>query len=326
MTAVAVAALTVSLAACGERSDDRAAAGAGSGYPVTVDNCGQALTIKSRPKNVLMLSTVTAPSIEEAGGLGQLGSYTGNPESTYLSDAVRSRLKQIPQVVSQVTSSDLNREKVVDIGPDLVIGYGNQAISPDSLAEVGIPMYVPPAWCANPPAKVSFDDAYKQVEVFGKIFGHPDTAAGSVEDMRKRVAAVKPNTLGLTKAAFVYPRADGGALSSYGTGSIADAQIKQLGLTNVYGDKPGRGFEVSAESLVDADPQVVIVVYSETSDAATARKQFEAVPGVASIDAVKAGRIIAVPVAALDPAGPGSVSGLEFLSEQLAKVPAAAGN
>lgn len=325
LAALAATTLALSLAACsspgtGTTSEPSASGtAAAAAFPVTVDNCGEELVIKSQPKKVMVLSTIPVGSIEAAGGLAQITEYSGKFSGDYFSDAVRKHFADIKPLTEKVIQADLTREAIVEAAPDLVVGYDAQSVSRASLAEVGIPMYVPPAWCPNAPKQVSFEDAYKDVTVFGTMLGHPDVAAASVDALRKRVAAVKPDVGDLKTAAFVWPNASG-ALNGYGTGSISTSQLEALGLKSVFGEQSGRAFEISMESLVEKNPDVLVVVYPEDSDPKDAIARLSKMPGADSLAAIKNGRVLTVQPALLDPAGAFSIVGLERLNAQLAKL------
>ncbi|ALJ22214.1 ABC transporter substrate-binding protein [Microbacterium sp. No. 7] len=331
---VALVGLALSVSACANAAPDDAAAGNAAetaatetadaaapaetaAYPVTVDNCGDDLVIEAQPEKVMVLTTVPLGSIEAAGGLEQVTEYSGKFSGDWFSDDIRAHFADIEPLTEKVIQADLTREAIVEFAPDLVIGSNGQTINPQTLAEVGIPMYVLPAWCPNAPQTVSFDDAYAQVEVFGRIFGHPDAAAASVDDMKARVAAASADVGDLATAAFIWPDKTG-VLKSYGAGSVATSQLEVLGLSNVFGDEKGRGFDISIESLVAQDPDVIVVVYPEDGTAEAAIDALRAVPGADALTALKEDRLLTTQPAMIDPAGAYSVVGLERLAGQLA--------
>src|SRR5699024_12660579 len=64
-------------------------------------------------------------------------------------------------------------------------------------------------------------------------------------------------------AAVLYPSVGGGPLYTYGAGSMVTAQLEALDIENVFAGTPDRVFEISAEPLLDADPDVLVVLHQE---------------------------------------------------------------
>ncbi|MFT4040572.1 MAG: ABC transporter substrate-binding protein [Thermomicrobiales bacterium] len=121
------------------------------------------------------------------------------------------------------------------------------------------------------------------------------------------------------RAAALYIAADGSTVYAYSRLGMVDVQMTALGLTNIYADLPERVPEISMESLIDGDPEVIIVLYS---DPATTPEQITNIvtglPGASAISAVKNGRIYPVLFNYSEPPSPLAVDGLARLAELLA--------
>ncbi|MGL5912216.1 MAG: hypothetical protein ACRCZP_19585, partial [Phycicoccus sp.] len=89
-------------------------------------------------------------------------------------------------------------------------------------------------------------------------------------------------------------------------------------LENVYGKEPKTYVEISLESLLQADPEVVVVAYGLHGDTwEQARARFLAEPGAKDLAAVRAGRLIGLPATETS-ASSSSVAGLERLQRAVA--------
>jgi iron complex transport system substrate-binding protein len=149
----------------------------------------------------------------------------------------------------------------------------------------------------NVPAAVTLDDAYAQIAEVGVATGHEDEAAEVVADMRREIdeltAAVPERDEPLT----YYHELDdtlytvtsdtfvGEIYGLAGLESIADAADPD----GEFGGYP----QLSAEFVVDADPDFIVLADSECcgQDATT----IAARPGWADLSAVREGRVVEVP-------------------------------
>lgn len=328
LTASAAAAV-LAFTGCGSSSpqgapSDTATPSAGSApaanYPVTVDNCGEDLVIAAQPKRVVILASTSIGLIEAAGGLDQVVARTGNLTGDYWSTEARTAMEKTKWLTPSTGETSVSREIVAETQPDLVIGFEGEALNRANLKELGIPMYVIPTYCPKPPTQVSFENVYDSVTTFGKIFGHPETAAASVEKLRAQVKEITDQKVPSVKAAAIFARESGGAINAYGTGGMPHAQLEALGLVDVFGDQKVRQMETSAEVLVQRAPEVLIVAYTEGQDPAAVRKSVTGLPGASSIPAIAKDRIITIEVALGDPPNPYSIEGLRRLHEQITKL------
>ncbi|MFT4235877.1 MAG: ABC transporter substrate-binding protein [Microbacterium sp.] len=331
---VAAAAIVTlgTLTACGspagttETSEPAATSdGDTTGYPVTIDNCGEDLVIESRPESVMLLASTVLGTVEAAGGLDQIGSRTWELTGDHWSEAIEDRVAEIPALTEAADGSGVTLEAIVEAQPDLVIGYESQALSRETLAAVGIPFYIIPAYCPESPSTVSFDSVYEQVTTFGEIFGHPDAAATANEELKTRVEAVSQVEGDIEDGAMLFTSTSSGSLLTYGTASMSNAQLDGLGIRNVFDDIPKRYLETSIETLVDRDPDVIVVLYPEGKDAEDAINEVVSLPGADALSAVANNRVIAQKLELTDPPNPYSVLGLEELSKQVSAF-AASGN
>lgn len=320
--AAAVAVVAVgALTACGGGAPEPAATAttaAAADYPITVDNCGEDLVIESQPKSVMLLAAFTVlGTVDAAGGLDQVTSRTWELTGDHWSEAIVDRVAEIPALTKAADGSGVTLETIVEAEPDLVIGYESQALSRETLGAAGIPFYIIPAYCPESPSTVDFDSVYEQVTTFGEIFGHPEAAAEANKKLKARVEAVPQVGGDIEDGAMLFTSTSSGALLTYGTASMSNAQLDALGIRNVFDDVAKRYVETSIETLVDRDPDVIVVLYPEGKNAEDAIAEVLALPGADTLSAVANDRVVAQKLELTDPPNPYSVLGLELLSKTL---------
>lgn len=341
--ALALAAAT--LAACGsDAGDDGAAAtevsaaaadtttpttasGAAAGtdhggeaaFPLTVADCSRQLELAARPEAVLTVGMSAASLLHAAGAsdriVGRAGEF-GAELSPDLAAAIGD--------VAVIDDFDPTLEAIVAADPDLVLGYGLFNTEAADVEAAGISTLTVTGECGHsalPADKAglgNFEVMLDDIRTYGGIFGTADEAAAAADALEARIEAVKadpPVTDGTTAAGVYF---FGGALSVTGAHNMLHDQMTALGLTDAYADLAEGFAEVSIESLLEVDPDVIILNYGfDGDDFEQAKAQLLAQPGAADLAAVKTDRIIGL-AAVLRGPDPGAVDGLEQLASELA--------
>lgn len=312
--AVPVAAIALAtLTACGGKSTSMTTSdGSPADFPVTVSSCGRDVTFAEPPERVVTAGSVAAPIIAAAGAGDRVvtRSYEASPFAGEYAEALAGA-----ELVSP--NAELSKEEVLARTPDVVVTFASTAVSHADLEAFGIQQLVTRGYCAD--AKGSFEDVFDDIALYGKLFGTADKANAEVESLRARVAAVAAESdehAHHRTAATLILSKDGSTLKAYGAASTSHHQMEALGLENVYGDRPERLIEVSAEELIARNPDVIILLLQgeqtpdDTSAALSARN------GLAGVAAIRENRIIAIPFGYSGPS-PVAVEGLEVLHEQL---------
>lgn len=168
VTALA-AALCLLTAACGSSSDDKAsdttteAAASKTGYPVTLDNCGQKETFKKAPSRVVVMNGASVAEVSTLLALG-LGDKIVANQQTYGMSEVAGRaaaIKKLPTGDVKLNDAyDIPREAMFGLRPDLVLSttsYGfdekNGFATRDQLKDVGANSYVSPRAATRTPPR-----------------------------------------------------------------------------------------------------------------------------------------------------------------------------
>lgn len=321
-TAVAIGGMLV-VSACGGEDGSTGASTAASGFPMTVESCGQQVTIGKPPERVVALGDNVVTLLAAAGALGKVVGLAAEPPLEIYSEATRTAVEKIPPIGAGETSSgglQISLEQVIAKKPDLVVGNISPelGITPDSLAQVGIPFIALPSFCTDEAQRLQdpgFADVYAQVELYGRLFGNEDEATAAVAGLRERVAAVQQSVQGSPgrtgAVLFVYLGTD--PPSAYGADSMADAQLGTVGLANVFGDVGQRVFDSNVEEIIARDPDVLILLHVEGEPEAV-KSSFLANPGVDRITAVRNDDILVLRFEFTDPPTPLSVEGLERIA------------
>lgn len=291
-------------------------------YPKTIENCGTEVTFDAPPERVMLLESAPVTILDGVGAFDRVISRAGQYPDEYYDDDLIAAVKDIPPLTDQLDASghlEISQEEVIAQEPDLVLGLPD-GLSRETLADAGINVLVQELYCPNSSEDATFDTLYAEVERYGEVFGHESQAADLQKSLEQRVQAVEEQELpdGVETAAVLYPSQGSGPMYTYGTGSMAAPQLQALGLENVFGDNSERVFEIQTEALIDADPDVIVVLYQ--GDEKAEQEIFDAVatlPGAQDISAFQQDRVITQLFNFTEPASPLTIQGLELLSAEL---------
>lgn len=282
-------------------------------YPLEIDNCGMALTIEQAPSRVVAIKSTAAELILSLGledllvGVAFLDGpllepYTDGPYP----------------VLSEKLPS---QEVVLEAEPDFIYGGWESNFSADgagerpALQELGITTYVAPAACRSvKPAKLSFDQLFDEIAEMGAIFGVDTTARNLIEDQKAALAGVKADDRELTALWY-----SSGTKTPYvGAGSNAPEMILDaLGLKNIFADVDEGWTQASWEAIVDANPDVIVLVDAAWNSAEAKKKLLAENPITSKMDAVINERYLIIPFPASE-AGVRNVPATVDLAGQLA--------
>ncbi|MGP4111766.1 ABC transporter substrate-binding protein [Streptomyces sp. 4N509B] len=264
LAATALAATTLLLPACGADVEDDAAGGGNE--TVTVPRCGEEVEYR-RPERAVVYEGGSADKMFALGLTRYVHGYVmppANPpvaESPWAEEYAR---------VEMLSDDLLNRELVVDAEADFVVAGWNsgfseeRGITPEILDGLGIQSFLHSETCYNYPGHPAtftpFEGLYRDLGLLGRIFGVEDRAERVVDALRDRVAAVEEQAPeGPPPRVFVY---DSGTDQPFTSGNQAPPHeiIDIAGGQNVFHDLTDRWTSVSWEAVVEADPEVIVVV------------------------------------------------------------------
>lgn len=303
--AAAAAALAVTLAAAVAACGTDTAAGGdtedGSAYPLTITDCGKELTIESEPRSVLTIGHSAVVLLDAAGAADRIIARSGEFHSP-LPDGLDPALED----VGVIDPADPAAETIIGAGADIVVGYGLFAAAPESLEAANIPNLTVTGECNHDESVVGatgFDTVLQDIERFGEVFGTQDVAAASAEALQTELSELESAATGEGRtAAGVYYWSSSAGMSAYGGLSMAHDVLDRAGFEDVYGDEQAAYVQANFETLLDADPEVIMLAYGVYGeDFATALAKFESEPGAEDLQAVRNGQVVGIPANDLNP-------------------------
>ena len=320
-------ALGLGASACGEAdgtggSDGRAAGGgsdpAADGFPLALDNCAEQLLLDAPPQRVVLLEISPVTLLEGIGVLDRVVARAGSFAAEYFTPELAARLEAIPALSEELDATghlQINQEVVIAQQPDLVIGLPD-GITREGLRGAGAEALVPRTFCGELPDRASFADLFTEITTYGRLFDRADEAEALVIALQERTEAVRAGSgeRGVRTAAVLYPSVGGGPLYTYGSQSMATAQLEALGMENAFADTVERVFEVSAEPLLAADPDVLIVLHQGETSGEAALAEVLGADRLGGLRAVAEQAVLPLLFHFVEPASPLTVDGLEQIA------------
>ena len=286
-------------------------------YPLTLDNCGISVTLQAAPQRVVTIKS-TATEMLLALGLEERIAGVGFQDGP-VPEPWAGAGAALPVLSEKLPS----QEVVLEVEPDFVYGGWESNFAADgagerpALAGLGIASYVSPAACRSiKPAKLTFDDLFKQIAEMGAIFDASASAEALIAEQRATLAAVAPDTRGLTAVWY-----SSGTKTPYvGAGSNAPAMILEaLGLENIMADVDDGWVSASWEAIVDANPDVIVLVDAAWNSAEQKKRLLAENPITSRLDAVVNQRYLVVPFPASE-AGVRNAGAVADMAAQLAAI------
>jgi iron complex transport system substrate-binding protein len=284
--------------------------------PLTVswDNCGTVVEFDVAPERVI---TIKSTSTEMLLALGLGDRIIG---TAFQDGAVSAEWAGAATDLNVMSEQVPSQEAVLEAEPDLVYGgwesnfTADGAGERDSLEGLGINTLVSPAACKEEgykPERLSFDNIFDEIEMVGSVFR--TDATDLIAQQRATVAAIVPDPRGLSALWY-----SSGTDTPYVGAGIGAPQLilDTIGLTNIAASIADTWSPFSWEAVVDANPDVIVLVDATWNTAAAKIALLESNPATANLDAVINGRYLRIPFPAAE-AGVRSASAAADLSTQL---------
>lgn len=313
------------LAACGSTSTNTAATTTAStesasteaqaGYPVTVttyDNDKQPveLTFDKAPEKVI---AVYQNDIENLLALGQGDKIV---MATGLDHDVLPDLKDSFDKINYTSEYTPSKESALSYDPDFILGW-HSLFADDKLGSIkswqeqGVNAYS--SLNSGGAPERTLDNEYKDLENLGKIFNVEDKASELVDEIKSAVSdtvdhakqeGTKPNVLVMEYLS--------GQISNYGKSTLAGDMVTQLNGNLVAPDAK----QLGTEDIVKANPDVIFVVYMDSSAengenmADKVKNEVMNDPALADLDAVKNGRVVPIELGQMYCSGVRTIDGI----------------
>ncbi|MFJ7245392.1 ABC transporter substrate-binding protein [Kitasatospora sp. NPDC098652] len=326
-TVATTALLTLGLTACGaEIAPGPGATTASAHYPVTVTNCGEQLTFAQQPARVVTNDVNITELMLSLGLADRMAGYV-MPDDKGKVDKVA--WKDGYQQTAWLSKKVLTKEIALDAKADLVFAgwhYGfdeGSGVTPQAFKALGVDSYVLSESCRSGKGSERgvmdpLEALYTDLANLGAIFDVKDRADRLIAESRATIAAVpRPER---RPSVFLY---DSGQDKPYTAGKFAAANeiIAKAGGANIMGDLADTWVTAGWESVVQRDPEVIVINDYGTPGAEEKRKFLKSFPPLANVAAIRNDRIFVMDYADLveSPRNPAAIS---TLAEFLRTVPA----
>ncbi|HUP00329.1 MAG TPA: helical backbone metal receptor [Gemmatimonadota bacterium] len=308
LVAVGLAA-TVTLAGCSEGADSarsaavEAAPRAAAAIRVR-DDAGRIVRLDRAARRIVSLVPSVSESIVAIGAGSHLVGRTRYDTAPELAG--------LPSVGGGL---DPSLEALVALRPDLVIGWDAaqyRGLAP-GLGTVGIPFYA---------ARIEdTTGVFRTLERLGVLLDArrgADRVARALRDTLAAVAAQADAARGGAPRPAVFYLLPGDPPQTAGSDTFIGQIIRIAGGEPAFPELPGDWPEVSLEAVLARQPDIVIIPEEEDGEAVLAR--LVRGPGWREMEAVREGRVIAVPADLFQRPGPGLGEAARFLADTFARI------
>ena len=267
-------------------------------YPLTVKSCNREVTFTQAPQHALSHDINMSQMMLALGLKPRMAGYSGVSGWKAVTPDMQSLLDGLPELAAKYPSVETLLDANVDFlfaGWDYGMRVGGD-LTPQTLQPLGINVYELSESCAfvmkRPPA--SLEDTYNDLRNLGRIFDVQDRANALVAHMQAQVADIRKTLPAQRPRVFLYDSGEDRAMTS-GRLGMPQTLIDAAGGRNILEDVDASWTRVNWESVVEHNPQVIVIVdYSEIT--AEQKIQFLlANKALQSVEAIKQRRFIVIP-------------------------------
>ncbi|PCM51691.1 iron ABC transporter substrate-binding protein [Pseudomonas fluorescens] len=286
-------------------------------YPLTIQSCNREVTFNEAPKHAVSHDINMTQMMLALGLKSRMAGYSGVSGWKSVTPEMQSLLDGLPELAAKYPSVETLLNANVDFffaGWDYGMRVGGD-LTPQTLQPLGINVYELTESCAfvmKRPA-ATLDDTYNDLRNLGKIFDVQDRANTLIADMQNQVAEIRKDLPTDKPRVFLYDSGEDRAMTS-GRLGMPQALIDAAGGRNILDDVEASWTRVNWETVVERNPQVIVIVdYSEI----TAEQKIEFLlknPALQSVDAIKNQRFIVIPYVQATP-GIDNVLAVETLAK-----------
>lgn len=236
-----------------------------SDYPLTLRSCDREVTFDRAPQRVVVHDVNMTGMLVRLGLRERMVGYTGFDSAKHRDSWIDEALADVPQLASRYPSI----ETLLEADADLFFAgwsYGMRVggpVTPTTLSPFGIPVYELTESCSRimSQPRASLDDLYGDLLNLGKIFSVESRAEALVGELRERIDAVRTAVQHASDIpqVFLYDSGEDRPTTS-GRLGMPQALIEAAGGDNVMGDVSASWTQVNWESVVERDPEVIVIV------------------------------------------------------------------
>ncbi len=238
------------------------------------DSLKQFTTINVPLKTIVVTSTTHIPSLEM---LGVEKTLVGFPKLNYISSEKVRALIDAKKVKELGDNQSLNTEVIIDLQPEVIIGYGLDNNNPtlDNLEKNGLKVLLNGDWNEQTPLGKA-----EWIKFFGALYGKQNTA----NEIFSKIEKDYLNTLELAKRATTHPTILAGDMfedkwylpqgTSWGCQLLKEANGNYLWATTQGTGSLALSFETVLEKAKDADLWITSGQFSTLSAMANANPHY----------------------------------------------------
>lgn len=267
-------------------------------YPLKIQSCNREVTFNQAPEHAVSHDINMTQMMLALGLKSRMAGYSGVTGWKSVTPQMAQLLDGLPELASKYPSVETLLNANVDFffaGWDYGMRVGGD-LTPQTLQPLGINVLELTESCAfvmKRPA-ATLDDTYNDLRNLGKIFDVQERANALIARMQAQVAEVQKNLPAEKPRVFLYDSGEDRAMTS-GRLGMPQALIEAAGGRNILDDVDASWTRINWETVVERNPQVIVIVdYSEIS--AAQKQQFLLDnPALQAVDAIKHQRFIVIP-------------------------------
>lgn len=276
-----------------------ASASADAAYPMVYNYGGHDVTIDKAPEKILTSGPTSAIYAAELAEQGQFAYRSGefkdpNPEA----DAMAAEI---------LSDGELSTESIISQDVDLVIADTFTGFDPQKVEDAGIKVVVPNSIVAHAkehgteslvvPEGSPFELISSDLRELGKVVGQPQRGEEKAAEFEEKLAQFDNEKPGKGQtAALLFYFSPEYPVMSVSNASIEGQMMERLGLENIFADEKAPYVEeVNWETVLEKDPDVIIIKYGRTGSTFEEDKaRLLTEPGADTMKAVKGNKIIGI--------------------------------
>ncbi|MDD0977551.1 ABC transporter substrate-binding protein [Pseudomonas fontis] len=280
--------------------------GAAADFPLTVTSCNRTVTFEHSPQRAVSHDVNMTAMLLALGLRERMVGYTGITGWKTIDPALRTMLDGLPELAARYPSL----ENLLEVDTDLFFAgwsYGMHVggpVTPQTLAPFGIPVYELSESCSRIMAQreASLEDLYTDLSNLGRIFDVEARASTLVAGLKDRVSKVQNRLEHLDQRprVFLYDSGEDRPTTS-GRLGMPQALIDAAGGQNIMADVAASWTQINWESMVERNPQVIVIVDYGPTSWQQKRDFLLQHPALGSVDAIRNQRFVVLSYLAATP-------------------------
>ncbi|MGR4043798.1 ABC transporter substrate-binding protein [Pseudomonas sp. 910_21] len=271
----------------------------GPALAASYDNCGKTWTVEDAPRRIVALNQHSADLLLALGaGPSMIG-------VAYLDDDSRAQAQGqyhgVPVIARQYPSAEV----LYSLKPDLVVGgfasaFPDNFSSRERLGAIGVGSYLLESACAGHDEDY-FGHIRRDLQTLGRLLHQPARAEQLIAAMDADLAAAAALYRGRDTPAVFYLDSEVNGLASQGQRGFVGVLLQAAGARNSFAAIDRPRLTVDSETLLNNDPDVLLLADALWSPATRKRQLLQRDPVLSRLRAVREERLLDIPFTQLVP-------------------------